>query len=100
LLAKYLLDKNQLVKFVPDLLIRQHYTRSQTFLNKIQRQKNLRKAFIVNSKKQHLINNKKILIIDDVFTTGATVNNCALILKKSKAKEVLIATIARVVPKN
>ena len=48
----------------------------------------------------HLINNKKILIIDDVFTTGATVNNCALILKKSKAKEILIATIARVVPKN
>ena len=100
LLAKYLLDKNQFVKFVPNLLIRQHYTKSQTFLNKTQRQKNLKKAFIINSKKQHLINNKKILIIDDVFTTGATVNNCALILKKSKAKEVFIATIARVVPKN
>jgi len=100
LLAKYLLNKNQLVKFVPDLLIRNHYTKSQTFLNKTQRQKNLKKAFVVNHKKQHLIYNKKILIIDDVFTTGSTVNNCALVLKKSKAKEVVVATIARVVAKN
>ena len=99
LLTHYLLNKQQITKFIPDLLIRNHYTKSQTFLNKKQRQQNLKKAFIINPKKQHLIKDKKILIIDDVFTTGATINNCSLVLKKHGAKEVIVATIARTVAK-
>ena len=69
LLAKYLLNKNQLVKFVPDLLIRNHYTKSQTFLNKTQRQKNLKKAFVVNHKKQHLVYNKKNIAMNQTVLT-------------------------------
>ena len=97
LLAKYLLDKQQFAKFIPDLLIRNHHTKSQISLNKKQRQQNLKKAFTIHPKKQNLVKNKKILIIDDVFTTGATINNCALVLKKNGAEEVFIATIAKTV---
>jgi predicted amidophosphoribosyltransferase len=39
---------------------------------------------------------KCLLLVDDVFTTGATVNECARILKKSGAKQVFVLTLARV----
>ncbi len=44
-----------------------------------------------------LIENQNILLIDDVFTTGATVSNCAKILKKKGASKVYILTVARTV---
>ena len=43
-----------------------------------------------------LIEGKKILLIDDVFTSGATVSNCAKILKENGAKQVCVLTVARV----
>ncbi len=39
---------------------------------------------------------KRFLLVDDVFTTGATVNECARVLKKSGAKEIIVLTLARV----
>ena len=43
------------------------------------------------------IKNKKILLVDDVFTTGATVNECSRILLKNKAADVEIFTFARAI---
>ncbi|MBR7141835.1 MAG: hypothetical protein IKD03_06775, partial [Clostridia bacterium] len=40
------------------------------------------------------IKNKKILLVDDVFTTGATTNECAKVLKKAKADEIFVLTFA------
>jgi predicted amidophosphoribosyltransferase len=43
-----------------------------------------------------LIKGKKVLLVDDVFTTGTTVNECARVLKKNGAAEVFVFTLARV----
>lgn len=59
-----------------------------------QRKENLTGAFKVLDKE--LVKDKRILIIDDVKTTGSTLNECARMLKKSKAKEVYALTVASV----
>jgi len=91
LLAKHMLTKEDRYKFVPDLLIRVHNDQSQTSLNRKQRQQ--KKIFLVN--KKDLVNGKNILLIDDVFTTGATLNSCSVALKKAGAKSIVVATIAK-----
>lgn len=60
------------------------------------RKSNVKNAFSVNKKKSKLLINKNILLIDDVFTTGATLNECAKTLKKYGAKNINVVTIARV----
>lgn len=59
-----------------------------------QRVKNVKKAFDVTS--PHNIKGKRIVLIDDVFTTGSTLKECAKVLKKAGAKSVDTLTIARV----
>ena len=76
-----------------DLLSRQANTTSQAGLSGIERRKNLRNAFSVKIPSE--IAEKKTLIIDDVFTTGSTVNECAKALKTAGCKRVEILTICR-----
>jgi ComF family protein len=66
----------------------------QVQLDHSERVKNVRGAFAV--RKQEEIMDKRLLLVDDVFTTGATVNECARVLKKSGAKEIIVLTLARV----
>ena len=40
------------------------------------------------------VSGKSILLIDDIYTTGTTLNTCVKVLKKEKAKEVYVATVA------
>jgi competence protein ComFC len=68
-------------------------TAAQAELNKEQRQKNLKGAFLCAQ--PETIKDKKIILIDDVFTTGATMEECASTLKKAGAKEVWGLAIAR-----
>ena len=70
------------------VLKRVRYTQSQTKLNAIARQKNMQNAFTVTDKEK--IRNKTIILVDDVITTGATMNACAKELKKYGAKTVFI----------
>jgi ComF family protein len=81
-------------KIDPLVLQRPQWTRPQTGLNGAERRRNVRNAFQV--KKPEKIKNKRILLVDDVFTTGSTVNECAMILLKNKAAEVEVFTFARV----
>ncbi len=74
-------------------LLRQADTPSQTGLNGRERRKNLKNVFIV--KKPSKIVGRNILILDDVFTTGATADECAGILKKAGCNRVEILTICR-----
>lgn len=60
----------------------------------IERQHNLKNSFICKNEQE--IKNKSILLVDDVMTTGATANEIAKTLKKSKAKSVYVITLARV----
>jgi competence protein ComFC len=48
-------------------------------------------------KRPRFVENKKILLVDDVFTTGATVSNCAKVLKKKGASNVYVFTVARAI---
>ena len=66
---------------------------SQINLSKNERKKNVRGIFYLKNPAQ--IKNKKILLIDDVYTSGATVNECARMLKQGGATEVDVLTLAR-----
>lgn len=77
------------------VLQRHRFTHPQTGLKKDERKVNLRNAFSVL--KPERVRNRRILLVDDVFTTGATVNACARTLLQSGAAEVNVLTLARTV---
>lgn len=78
--------------FIKNLLIRDKYNISQTTLSASERIKNVKKSFKFN--KKYDIKNKTILLVDDILTTGSTLNNCALELLNAGAKKVDAATLA------
>ena len=76
-------------------LVRTRHTRPQTGLKGVERRKNVVGAFTVQDPQE--VQGKKICLVDDVFTTGTTVNECAKTLKKAGATSVEVATMAMVV---
>lgn len=68
-------------------------TPSQTGLTPLQRVENVRGAFTTTTK----LDRRRILLLDDVCTTGATLNTCARVLKQAGAETVQAVTLARVV---
>ena len=77
------------------VLIKVKNTINQSDLKQKARKKNLTNAFDINRKNSSIINNKRVLLIDDIITTGATVNECSKVLLKNGAQEVRILSIAR-----
>lgn len=69
-------------------------TKNQVGLTGRERRENLSQAFLV-TKNQELLKNKKVLLIDDVCTTGSTLNECGETLLKAGAKSVFGAVIAK-----
>lgn len=93
ILARAIGEKHQMpVDF--SLLKRHKFTLTQTGSNKKERKQNIKGAFEVTDKKK--IAGKSIILIDDVYTTGATVNECAKTLIKAGAQKVSVLTLARV----
>lgn len=78
------------MKATPELLIKTRNTPPQVGLNYQQRKTNLNGAFAVN--KKFNVKDKTVLICDDVFTTGSTLNECSKVLKKAGAKRVICVT--------
>ena len=76
----------------PGALERIHETRSQVGLDAGERRANLQGAFQANSE---ICRNKSFLVIDDISTTGATLNACAEALRQAGAKKVYCFTVAR-----
>ena len=76
-------------------LIRHRKTRPQVELSGLERQKNVHNVFSV--KNETAIKGKRILLIDDVLTTGATLKECGLALKRSGSKTIDVLTIGRVI---
>lgn len=68
-------------------------TESQTLLNREERQANIRRAFAYKAKKP--LQGQRIILIDDVFTTGATTGECARVLTNAGAGRVCVWTVAR-----
>ncbi len=83
------------IPYIQDLLIKQKNTIQQAKLSFRMRKINLKYGFKLNEKYRNEIIKKNILIIDDVFTTGSTVDECARILKKNKVNKVFVLTLAR-----
>ena len=83
------------ISFLPNILIKTKKTSPQMSLNKKQRLKNVSDCFEINPEKKNQINNKKILLVDDVFTTGATMEECAKVLKQNHAQSVWGVVVAR-----
>jgi ComF family protein len=81
------------VPFYNNLLIRHRNTITQTKLSAQQRQENVRNAFSVC--RSEILHNKNVLLVDDIITTGATMNSCAKILKIAGVKDVTGLTLAR-----
>ena len=64
----------------------------QSELKKEERQENVKNVYEIQNRQ--IIENKKIVLFDDIYTTGSTVNECSRVLKENGAKEVLVLTLA------
>jgi ComF family protein len=82
---------------IPDLLVRARRTPQQGDLGAAARRRNVRRAFRVNDRHRDKLRDQRIVLVDDVFTTGATVEECTRALLDVGAAAVDILTLARVV---
>ncbi len=78
-----------------NVLERKRWTEPQTGLRRKERLANIKNAFHIRNGSK--ITGKRILVVDDVYTTGATVNECAKVLLKGGAGQVDVITLARAV---
>lgn len=84
-------------KLIYDLLWKVADKEPQVKLTQKQRQHNLNRAFLVNKNFRKSIKGKKIILIDDVMTTGTTINSCAKELKRRGASKVICLVIAKTI---
>jgi ComF family protein len=78
---------------VTNAIARRRKTRQQTGLHRRERRENIRGAFSLVS--GDAVDGKRVLLVDDVMTTGATVEECARVLRKGGARAVDVLTVAR-----
>ena len=91
LLAQYIARKTHKT-LLPDTLVRVRATKSQGHDSATQRKKNVHKAFAVRARED--LKGAKVLLIDDVRTTGATLDACSIALRKVGVKEVHVLVLA------
>lgn len=80
-----------------DLIVRHRRTAQQVGLNAAQRSRNVEGAFRVDPQKAHRLGGRRVVLIDDVLTTGATVSAAARALKRAGVPEVDVLSFGRVV---
>lgn len=85
------------LRLAPDLLRRHRWTGSQTGLRARERRHNVREAFDIHPRWQAAVAGQRVLLVDDVLTTGATVEACSRVLERAGADRVDVLTLARVV---
>jgi len=76
-----------------DVLARRRYTGTQTALDRSGRRQNLRNAFLM--RKNAFVTDQNLLLVDDVLTTGSTLDACAVVLLEQGAESVRALTLAR-----
>lgn len=92
LLARHL-SKKLSIPYV-DALKRIKKTAKQSEQSKLERAKNLKDAFVIKNDAEIVVNSS-VLLVDDIYTTGATVDECSKALKNRGAANVFVITIAR-----
>lgn len=80
------------IKFNNNGLIKIKNTAKQSTLTKKQRIENVKGAFAIKNKE--VIKNKRVILFDDIYTTGSTVDECSKVLKTAGAKEIAVLTLA------
>ena len=93
LIARAINDNIKSIKLQTNILIKDKNIVPQSTLNQNERIENIKNVYKILNKEK--IKNKKILILDDIFTTGSTVNECSRILKEAGAKKIGVLTIAK-----
>lgn len=93
MIAKYIAKNIENLTYRNDILYKVKDTLPQSLLNKEKRSQNISNVYCIKNIEQ--VNNKKILLFDDIFTTGNTVNECAKMLKQAGAKEINVLTLAK-----
>lgn len=94
-LARAIARRERLV-YEPLCLTRVRPTRSQVGLGPDERRSNVRGAFQVKAERAAAVKGRRVLLVDDVFTTGATVSAATRALKRAGAREVDVLVFARV----
>lgn len=82
----------------PDLLVRRRRTTPQTGLSGRERRRNLQGAFAARRGRAADVAGRRVLLVDDVLTTGATASECARALRRAGVESVYVATLARTPP--
>ena len=90
------ISKTVSVPLMDKVLMRMKKTKDQTHLSPEERERNVRGAFVVRA--NSALQGKKVILVDDVMTTGVTLKECARVLKDAGAKEVVGVTLVVVNP--
>ena len=94
-LAHRLADLND-KDFMPEILVRKKSTRQQVGLSERERARNVSGAFIVPGEMKINLKEKRVLLIDDVYTTGATAKAATRALKRGGASQINVLVFAKV----
>lgn len=92
LLAKHIKEKLE-INYLKDILIKIKQNKKQSSLNEKKRMENVKNVYELRN--GYLLKDKKILILDDIYTTGSTVKACRKELLKSEAKNIDVLVIAK-----
>lgn len=92
LISSKILKKNNNIEYYPENIIRIKHTEKQSWQNKKERFENMQNAFqIINPK---IYKNKNLIIIDDIYTTGATIQNILKEIKTTEPKNILVVVFS------
>src|SRR5262249_6822530 len=91
------IERQSGVKLVAEALQRVRSTEQQIGLSRVQRASNVQGAFKVPAERQYQIEGRRVVLIDDVLTSAATVDACARALLRARAAQVDVLVFARVV---
>ena len=82
------------ISLLKNIIIKQKSSKSQTDKNVFERYKNMESTFEISKKSKQIFESKHLLLVDDVVTTGATLEACACLLIKELNCKVSILTLA------
>lgn len=96
LIAREIVNNVENIELLSNIIVKNVDNKPQSTLNQKEREKNVKGAYSINENINYKeILNKNILLIDDIYTTGNTVNECARVLKQLGTIKIDILTIAK-----